>query len=189
MVAGPSETRQERGSFAARASAIFERYFSTHSDRPLMATREEAAAHVFLSLSQFDFLRRQGSIPQPRGRAGYVLDDVRRAYIETLRTAKTQEPETAPPEMDARQEIEQEKLEKLRVDNALRRRELAPIAVLETYAERIGAVIHSQFEALAGQVKKRIPHLRAAEVNIIRGELSKTANAIADFKVDNPRSA
>lgn len=152
-----------------------------------MATRDEAAAHVFLSLSRFHELVRDGSIPKPRGRAGYVLDDVRRGYIESLRTVKMSEAEKAPAAKanDSDEDIKQEKLKKLRAENAARQRELLPVSVLEMYAEKVGAVIQSAFEALPGAIKTRIPHLRGAEVGIIRGELAKAAHSIASFDLSN----
>lgn len=52
-----------------------------------MATRAEAAAHIFVTPSMINYLRKKGIVTLEPG-GGYDLDKVRRSYIESLRTGK-----------------------------------------------------------------------------------------------------
>lgn len=82
--------------------------------------------------------------------------------------------------------IEREQLEKLRRQNALARREYAPVDELRLYAEKVALVIRSGLEALPGQIRQRIPHLRAAEASMIESEVVKIAGRIADHDFREP---
>lgn len=153
-----------------------------------MATRQEAAEHIFLSPSQFDRLRREGALPEHRGKSGYDLEQVRRAYIEHLRSrsstkvAKFPDKGVTPPSVD--EQIKAQKLSRLQREEALERRQIAPVSVLQDYAERVALQVRSALEALPGALQKRIPHLRAAEVNMIRAEVTKIGDRIADFDAE-----
>lgn len=161
-----------------------------------MATRIEAAEHLGVTPNHFDKLRREGKVrASPNGRAGYDLKEVRMTYItylkednHRLRVSKTPEPpkEGTP---DTKDLIEQERLKKMQAENARLSGDLIHVNVLKGYAEQLGNTVHEGLEALAGNIKKRIPHLRSAEVAQIKKEIAKTVNAIADFNPDHKASA
>ncbi len=149
-----------------------------------MASRSTVAKHLGISADHVTRLHRIGVIPAPKGSAGYDVEACRIGYINALRAKIVAAVENVPAsKASVRDQLDRAKLEKLEMENAVRRREYAPISLFEVYCEKVGAVIHSHFEALAGQVKQRIPHLRAAELAIIRNELAKCASGIADFKL------
>lgn len=167
-----------------------------------MASKAELAEHLFTSPQTIDKLRRDGVIPSPRGRAGYKLDDCRRVYLEHLRArARAPAGDPEPDEHKVQRMRNQDKLEEERarlaaeqadkaaMENAIRRREVAPVAVLESYAEKVSGVVRSALEALPAQCKRRIPHLRASEINLIKQECTRASDAIADFDVSYPGSA
>lgn len=133
----------------------------------------------------------EGVFPRPRGRAGY---DLRRCVLALLeyKSKKAQTPQKLPSEIGASEvelEIAREKLVKLQIENAKLTRDLAPRSVLEHYAMQVGATVHEGLQALAGGIKKKIPHLRAAEVTAIKQEIAKISNAIVNFDPDHKSSA
>lgn len=154
-----------------------------------MASRVEAAAHLFLGVDQFDRLRRSGSLPKSRGRAGYDLDACRRMYIESLKSKRSEEPVPPDDMADAKTRSEQLKVEKQEMEIAKAKGELLPAELLEDYAGRVANAVRDLLEALPGRCKRRIPHLRAAEVRMIQSECSKTGDAIADLDLNDKAAA
>jgi phage terminase Nu1 subunit (DNA packaging protein) len=168
-----------------------------------MATKAELAGHLFTSEQNLDDLRKLGVVPMPRGRAGYDLDVCRRMYIEHLRT-RARSPAPAPDEtaaaaaerlktqddlMTERARLAAEQANRAAMENAVRRRELAPVSLLQTYSEQVGSVVRQGLEALPAQLKRRIPHLRSSEINIIRQEVARTSDAIASFDTSHESPA
>ncbi len=147
-----------------------------------MATRKEAAEHLFLSVQQFDKLRRDGVLPGPRGRAAYDLDALRRAYIEHIKHAQSKVTTLHPdqPPRDLKDQLDEEKLADIREKRAIRHREYIPVGELQDYCVRVATVVRAGLEALPGLVRQRIPHLRAAEVGVIEAEVAKVAGRIPD---------
>lgn len=88
-------------------------------------------------------------------------------------------------------ELMKARTENLEADTALKRLkeqqllgELAPISVLEwtlsSVCNQIGAVL----ETLPAKLKRRLPQLNAADLEIIRKEVAKTRNAAAAVRLD-----
>lgn len=70
------------------------------------------------------------------------------------------------------------------LDLAQKNRELAPIAVIEWTLNRIGSQIAAILETIPGKVKRRLPSLSAAEIEIIKREIVKAQNMAARVTVD-----
>lgn len=165
--------------------------------RVVTLKKVDVAAHLFMSVQQFDNFRHDGVLPSPKGRAGYDQDLCRRMYIEYLR-GKSRAPADAGGGVEGEDRIAErlrnqdtiveekarlaaEQANKLAMENALRRRELAPIAVLREYAEQTANVVRSGLEAVPGALKRGIPHLRASEVQIAKREIARITDSIASF--------
>lgn len=155
----------------------------------IWVTQAEACEFIGISHQYLNKLENSNRMPKRRGREKYNLRDFVRNHDEVLRADRRNAEEPEPGPSDTAERIAQAKLVALERENALRNREVAPISLLEEYAAKVGAVVHSGFEALPGQVKKGIPHLRGAELDIFRNLLAKLANRIADFDVSNTRAA
>lgn len=161
-----------------------------------MASQIEAAEHIFTSPQRFTQLRKDGHLPASRGRAGYVLDEVRRAYIAYL---QSRTPDTAAA-MDERSERRQQAVDdlaterarkeaqmadRLALENQRTRQLLIPASALRGYCEQVAALVRPVLEALPGQCKRRIPHLRASEIGVIKSECAKASDAVASIEVQH----
>ncbi len=129
----------------------------------------------------------RGELPKPSrrkydlGECIQLNDKVLRDRINQLQNKKVAKlPGSDDMEPDTKELIEREKLAKLREEAAMREGQLAPIELLEEYADRVGSVIRKGLESLPGLIKQRIPHLRAAEVGMIENEVVRLAGRIAD---------
>ncbi len=79
---------------------------------------------------------------------------------------------------------EYEHARKLRADadaqemkNAVTRRELAPVELLEWALASIAEQVNSILDSIPLKLKKRVPHLKAAELEIAKREIIKAQNA------------
>ena len=68
--------------------------------------------------------------------------------------------------------------------NAQLRRELAPIATLELVLGKAAGQIRPLLESLPVKIKRRLPAMSAAEVDIMKREIAKCCNAISQLKID-----
>ncbi|MBF0448702.1 MAG: terminase small subunit [Magnetococcales bacterium] len=153
-----------------------------------MATQLEVAQHLFLSDRQVRNLISSGVLPKHKGRAGYSLDDARRAYIDFLKSKK-KEPEKM--EDDGSLDLTQERARNLQVDTELKERKrdqvdrtVAPIHLVEWLISGIGTKISAILGAIPQNVKRRVPRLTSVEVGLIESEIVKCQNLAANMTVD-----
>jgi len=71
--------------------------------------------------------------------------------------------------------------------NAVTRRELAPVDMLEYALSNISEQVNSILESIPLKVKNRLPTLTAAEVEIIGREIIKAQNAASKVQLDFDR--
>lgn len=165
-----------------------------------MAKQIEVARHLYMTDRNFRVLQEKG-VFEHKGRGGYDADDCRRRYIEYLRSLSRRSADDQPDDELAvarqrvvdginveRARLAAEQADKAAMDNAMRRREVVPVAVLEDYAERVGTFVRGMLEALPAQLKRRIHHLRASEVNVIKQEVAKLSDGIATYDLDHEGS-
>jgi phage terminase Nu1 subunit (DNA packaging protein) len=169
-----------------------------------VATQRELAKHLGTNEHRIRDLNRLEILTPPRGRAGYELDVARIEYIRYLEgQIKDQELgytfERNEDQMSARIKNEDslleekarlaaEQAEKVALDNKQRKGELAPIAVLEDYAAQVAGQVRASLESLPAQIKREIAHLRASEIAIIRREVTRASDNIADFEPSHPNA-
>lgn len=165
-----------------------------------MASIAEVCEHVGISDRHFRELRVQQVWPAPKGRAAYDLDGCRHHYIEWLR-ARARAPVPEQDDGNVRRQKNQDKLEeerarlaaeqadKVAMENAIRRREVVPVVVLQDYAEQLANFLRAGLEAFPAQIKRRIHHLRAAEFNAVKQEVAKLSDAIATYSIDHEGAA
>jgi terminase small subunit / prophage DNA-packing protein len=75
--------------------------------------------------------------------------------------------------------------EKIDLQNAVTRRELAPVSVLEEVLAKAGARIAGVLDAVPGAIKRRAPELPAEIRMVITTELAKARNIAADLSLDD----
>jgi len=150
-----------------------------------MATQKEVGANIDLDERQVRNLLKQGVLPASKGSGGYDVDACRIAYIRHLRGRASRQ---------IRPEIEDGSLDDSRrrnldADTALKElkklqlmRELAPISVIESVLGNVGTRISAILDSIPAKVRRRLPKLTAAEVEIMKREIVKAQNAAADVQ-------
>ena len=76
-----------------------------------------------------------------------------------------------------RTRLTKEQADKLEMENAVTRREQAPVELLEMALEEIATRISAILEAIPSKVKKRVPTLTSGEMTNIKREIVKAQNA------------
>lgn len=83
--------------------------------------------------------------------------------------------------------------ERIEMQNAVTRRELAPVYLIEEVLAKAGARVAGILDTIPGQVRRRLPELPASELEAIRGEIAKARNVAAAITLadlqDEPASS
>ncbi|MCK5643448.1 MAG: terminase small subunit [Gammaproteobacteria bacterium] len=88
-------------------------------------------------------------------------------------------------QLDAAKLLEvQERTENIALKNAILKREHAPIAMLEWMLGQVGSQISAILESIPVKVKRRMPHLKTSELQILKEEIVKCQNVAAEAHVD-----
>lgn len=69
--------------------------------------------------------------------------------------------------------------------NAVDAKTLAPAYLIEEILTRAAAKIAAVFDGIPGKVKRRLPHLPAAGLDIIRAEVAAARNIVAGMSLDD----
>jgi phage terminase Nu1 subunit (DNA packaging protein) len=77
--------------------------------------------------------------------------------------------------------------EKIEMQNAVTRGELAPVTLIEEVLSKAGSKIGGILEAIPGAVKRRVPSLSAEEIKNIAGEIARVRNIAASMSLDDLR--
>lgn len=162
-----------------------------------MAEVSEVADHLDLGVRQVKNLIKSGALPPSRaGRrgAGYDLDACRVAYIRYLRGIANRQVKPPPEETPGSggvADVNLARARNLEADTRIKilkeaeiRRQTAPIAVIRWVLSRVAAQISAALEPVPGKVKRRLPKLTAAEIEIIKREIVKAQNMAARVTVD-----
>jgi terminase small subunit / prophage DNA-packing protein len=129
-------------------------------------------------------LVKQGVVSRP-ARPGQYTDEHIGEYIDHL--VATLPKQSPTPELtDIRTRLARVKLAAAEREEAITERQYAPIALFEEMIAKAGAVIQSVLETIPGQFKKRVPHLRASELDILRKLLNRAATALSDADINAP---
>jgi len=83
--------------------------------------------------------------------------------------------------------LAKEQRERIAMQNAVTRGELAPVALLEEVLSRAGAKIASTLEAIPGAVKRRVPSLSSDEIKNIAFEIARVRNIVAAMSLADLR--
>ena len=83
--------------------------------------------------------------------------------------------------------------ERIEMQNAVTRGELAPKVMMEGALARAASKIAGVFDAIPGMVRRRVSSIGAEEIDMIAGEIAKARNIVAamsidDINVDQPDS-
>lgn len=84
-----------------------------------------------------------------------------------------------------RARLAREQADKIAMQNAQTRRELAPAYLIEEVLAKAGSKVAGILEAIPGQVKRRLPNLPASEIEAIQLEIAKARNIAASITLDD----
>lgn len=73
--------------------------------------------------------------------------------------------------------------DRVEMQNAVTRGELAPVALLEQVLTAAASKIAGIFDAIPGMVRRRVPLLTAEDVDLIAGEVAKARNVVASMSL------
>jgi terminase small subunit / prophage DNA-packing protein len=77
--------------------------------------------------------------------------------------------------------------ERIEMQNAVTRGELAPVALIEAVLSMAGGKIAGILEAIPGAAKRRVPSLTSDEVKNITGEITRVRNIVANMSLADLR--
>lgn len=77
--------------------------------------------------------------------------------------------------------------ERIEMQNAVTRGELAPVVLIEEVLSKAGARIGGIFDAIPGAVRRRVPSLSSEEIGNIEKEIAKVRNVVASMSLADLR--
>lgn len=77
--------------------------------------------------------------------------------------------------------------ERIEMQNAVTRKELAPVILIEEVLAKAGSKVAGILDAIPGMVKRRIPALTSDAIDLIRVEVAKARNLAAAISLDDLR--
>jgi phage terminase Nu1 subunit (DNA packaging protein) len=77
--------------------------------------------------------------------------------------------------------------ERIEMQNAITRKELAPVVLIEEVLSKAGARVAGMFDAIPGAVRRRVPSLSSEEVNNIAREIARVRNIVAAISLADLR--
>ncbi len=84
-----------------------------------------------------------------------------------------------------RARLAREQADKIAMQNAQARRELAPVVLITEVLAKAGTRVAGSLEAIPGQVKRRLPDLPATEIEAIQREIVKARNLCAALRLED----
>jgi len=84
-----------------------------------------------------------------------------------------------------RARLAKEQADKVEMQNAITRGELAPMVLFEQVLTSTASKVAGIFDAIPGMVRRRVPQLTAAEIDMITGEITKARNIVATMSMDD----
>lgn len=121
--------------------------------------------------------------------AGDTLGNWLLAYCGNLRDAasgRNSDPDA--PGLDPAAEkarLNAAQADKVEMENAVTRGELAPVSVLEDVLVRAGTKVAATLDAIPAILKRRLPNLTDADLTILRREIAKARNAVAALSLED----
>lgn len=114
------------------------------------------------------------------------LDDIRVAYIRSLREQAAGR--AASGDLDLATEragLAKAQRERIEMQNAVTRKELAPAILIEEVLARAGSKVAGILDAIPGMIKRRVSGLSASDIALIAGEVAKARNIAAAVTLDD----
>lgn len=146
-----------------------------------MPTQQAIAEHLDLDQSAVSRLVAELKIDW----ATTPMDAIRIAYIRRLREQAAGRATTGDLALATeRARLAREQADRVAMENARRRRELAPVSTIETVLARVSRQIAGILEALPVQLRRRSTNLTTEDIEFLQAEIDKARMVAANLKVD-----
>ena len=146
-----------------------------------MPTQQEIADHLDMSQpAANEFLRRPGMENWRDTR----LDAIRVSYIRQIREQAAGRATDGNINLATeRAHLAKAQRERVEMQNAVTRRELAPVVLLEQVLARAGSKVAGILDAIPGMVRRRVAALSAEDLKLIAGEIAEARNIAAAVRL------
>lgn len=117
-----------------------------------------------------------------------TLDEIRVAYIRELREQAAGR--AAAGDLDLATEragLAKAQREKIEMQNAVTRRELAPVVLIEEVLAKAGAKVAGILDAIPGMLKRRCVALTSDDIDMVAAEIARARNLAASVSLDDLR--
>lgn len=86
-----------------------------------------------------------------------------------------------------RARLAREQADKIAMQNAVTRGELAPVSLIEEVLSKAASRISGLLDAIPGMVRRRVPGLTAEDIDLIGEQVAKARNTVAAMSLDDLR--
>ena len=147
-----------------------------------MATHSEHAVHLDVDIKTVGRLLVKFKLPKK----GCGLDELRLAYLDHIReiAAGRRGDNDTYDLVEERGRLAHFQANAQDLKNQVTERSMAPVVLVELAMERLGTEIKSILQAIPLKLKKRVPHLKASEIEIVKREIVKVQNAASKIKIN-----
>ena len=146
----------------------------------MLLIQKEIAEHIDLSQPAVSGLMDRLGIDWKTS----TIDEIRVAYIRHLREQAAGRAASGDLDLATeRARLAKEQADKVAMQNAVTRGDLAPVVMIEEVLTKTAARIAGIFDAIPGLVRRRVPSLRAEEIDLIAAEIARVRNVVAGMSL------
>ena len=141
-----------------------------------MLSQQKVAEHLDMTRqSASDMLQKLGISLRSTS-----LTDIRVAYIRRLREQAAGRFSDGPLDlMNERARLAKEQADRLELQNAQTRKELAPVVLIEQVLAKAGTRVAGILDSIPGMIRRRSPSLSSSDLDCIAAEIVKARNLAA----------
>lgn len=123
-----------------------------------------------------------------------TLTEIRVAYIRHLREVAAGRMAAGDLDLAAeRAALARAQRERIEMQNAVSRKELAPVVAIEQVLAQAGSKVAAVLDTIPGMIRRRVPGLSAADIELVAAEVAKARNIAAAIRMadldDEPEEA
>lgn len=146
----------------------------------MLLIQKEIAEHIDLSQPAVSGLMDRLGIDWKTS----TIDEIRVAYIRHLREQAAGRAASGDLDLATeRARLAKEQADKVAMQNAVTRGDLAPVVMIEEVLTKTAAQLAGIFDAIPGLVRRRVPSLRAEEIDLIAAEIARVRNVVAGMSL------
>jgi terminase small subunit / prophage DNA-packing protein len=114
------------------------------------------------------------------------LDTVRVAYIRRLREQAAGRYSEGPLDLvNERARLAKEQADRLEMQNAVTRKEMAPVIIIEHVLARAGVKVSGILDAIPGMIRRRSKSVTSEDIDCIAEEIIRARNLAAAISLDD----